>query len=81
MREINKSEGVADADVAKAKESLKAAGITGEVLRVEDMGDTWEALVKTMKDPEPGKRPTPSPPASYTIDKATGKVESGMAPQ
>ncbi len=66
--------------MAKITEHLKAAGIDGKVLKIEDTQEAWIAMVSTQKPAEPGKRASPSPPTSYKIDKLSGQVESAMGP-
>jgi hypothetical protein len=77
LKEFNPTEGVAKDDVAKVKQYLEDAGIKGDVMKIEDYGEKdWLVMVNTAAKPEPGVRPSPSPPKSYTVEKATGKIGS-----
>ena len=78
MRKVNTSEGVKEGDKATVQAKLDAAGVKGEVIGVQDEGDKWMAYVRESSKQESGGRPTPTPPRSYRIDKATGEVVSGM---
>jgi len=80
MKEIDKFAGVADNDVTTVKGHLDKAGITGEIIKVEDLGTEgkWLVLISDMKPAEPGKRAALSPPKSYEINKTTGAVKQAM---
>jgi hypothetical protein len=68
--------GVQKADEDKVRGYLDAAGIKGEIVRLAEDGDAWIVDVGAPK-PKDGKRPTPMPPNSYRIDKASGKILAG----
>jgi len=57
---------------AKVQEYIKAANIDGDVTAIEDKGDFW--YVDVLKRLPAGKRGAPSPPKSYKVMKADGKV-------
>ena len=65
--------GTSDDDKTKVAEHLKKAGIDGEIVGLIDGPNTW--VVDVARKIAPGKRASPRPPSTYSVDKKTGAVK------
>jgi len=65
--------GTTDDDRTKVAEHLKKAGIEGDIVSLITGADRW--VVDVAAKQEPGKRATPKPPTSYSVDKKSGAVK------
>src|SRR5262245_32301857 len=64
-------------DKAKVQEALEKAGIKGDITAITPQNDHWLVEIQPPIEPaEPGKRPHPTPPASYNIDMNSLAVKS-----
>lgn len=68
--------GTTDDDKSKVAEILKKENIEGEIVGLISGEKVWQVDVGVKGTP--GKRATPRPPSTYSIDKATGKVTKQM---
>jgi len=72
--EVDLKGGTSQTDQDKIRGYLDAAGLKGQIVSIMDGGEKW--MVDVGAEPAaPGKRQAPVAPASYLVDKKTGKVD------